>query len=330
MFQHLERHIRHERVHGRAVEHAVDVPNPWMLEKIGEVTHFVVQDRIYDRISEQIVGVPVSHTQERSGKNPVKMLDEITEKKDDYKKFYKQFDKCKKLGIHVDFTNKNKTAELLRSNTVKSGDEQNNLKEYIDRMKAGQDDVEGQLELRALLFVHRRVPFDLFETEKKRNNIKLYVRRVFIVDDCDELIPERLNFVTCVVDSEDLSLKISRETLQQNKILRVIKMNLVKICLEMLAENANENDNYKKSSEQFGKCLKQCDQESFEVIKAIHKERISERICEQTMDLAVPQAMGEIVEAFELTPKERVKQLMTEASSSSKTINCKWQGRKHD
>merc|ERR1712160_27804 len=173
--------------------------------------------------------------------------DDVETKDDDGEKEEEKKAPTKKTVFEWEQVNTQK-AIWLRSKEDVTEEEYNEFyksisKDYLDPLAYTHFNAEGEIEFKSILFLPKKAPFDMMDNYwTKRSEVKLYVRRVLVAEKFDELLPRYLNFVRGVVDSDDLPLNVSREQLQQNKIMKVISKKLVRKVLELMKKLAKEGD----------------------------------------------------------------------------------------
>merc|ERR1712232_319440 len=174
--------------------------------------------------------------------------DDVETKEDDEKEEEEEDKKPKKKTVYEWEQVNTQKAIWLRAKEDVTEEEYTEFyksisKDYLDPLAYTHFNAEGEIEFKSILFLPKKAPMDMMDNYwTKKSEVKLFVRRVLVADKFEELLPRYLNFVRGVVDSDDLPLNVSREQLQQNKIMKVISKKLVRKILELMKKLAKEGD----------------------------------------------------------------------------------------
>merc|ERR1719272_2219402 len=202
-----------------------------------------IQFPIYVKVKKE---VDADAEEDDDDKEDEEEKDDVETKDDDEKEEEEKKAPTKKTVYEWEQVNTQK-AIWLRSKEDVTEEEYNEFyksisKDYLDPLAYTHFNAEGEIEFKSILFLPKKAPFDMMDNyHTKKSEVKLFVRRVLVADKFDELLPRYLNFVRGVVDSDDLPLNVSREQLQQNKIMKVISKKLVRKILELMKKLAKED-----------------------------------------------------------------------------------------
>merc|ERR1712232_115340 len=216
-------------------------------ESVKKYSQFI-QFPIYVKVKKEVEAEAEEEDDDDKEDEDEEKTDDVETKDDDEKEDEEKKDAPKKKTVFEWEQVNTQKAIWLRAKEDVSEQEYSDFyksisKDYLDPLAYTHFNAEGEIEFKSILFLPKKAPFDMMDNYwTKKSDVKLFVRRVLVADKFEELLPKYLNFVRGVVDSDDLPLNVSREQLQQNKIMKVISKKLVRKVLELMKKLAKEGD----------------------------------------------------------------------------------------
>merc|ERR1712139_471413 len=217
-----------------------------------------IQFPIYVKVKKEVDADTEEDDDDDKDDDEEEKKDDVETKDDDEKEEEEEEKKPKKKTVYEWEQVNTQKAIWLRAKEDVTEEEYNEFykglsKDYLDPLAYTHFNAEGEIEFKSILFLPKKAPFDMMDNYwTKKSEVKLYVRRALVAEKFEELLPRYLNFIRGVVDSDDLPLNVSREQLQQNKIMKVISKKLVRKVLELMKKLAKEDESGEDDEDEDG------------------------------------------------------------------------------